>query len=76
MSCTHPFAIVGLFATPSVMISFISAPCGAALPMLGLGCATDPCRDLFLRPCFMSAERLKNAPFWALGIALCGFFNT
>ena len=41
-----------LFATPSVMIAFISQHCGAGLPMLGLGCATNPCKDLFLRPCF------------------------
>ena len=58
------------------MISFISIPCGAGLPMLGLGCATNPCRDLFLRPFFVSAERLRNAPFCALGTAPCGFFNT
>ena len=64
------------FATPSVMISFISVPCGAGMPMLGLGCATTPCRVLFLRPCFVSAERLTNPPFCALGTAPCGFFNT
>ena len=65
-----------LCATPSVMISFISVPCGAGLPMLGLGCATNPCRDLFLRPRFVSVERLRNAPFCALGTARCGFCNT
>ena len=65
-----------LFATPSVMISFISVPSGAGLPMLGLRCATNHCRDLFLRPCFVSAKRLRNAPFYALDTAPCGFFNT
>ena len=65
-----------LCATPSGMISFISVPCGARLPMLGLGCDTNPCRDLFLRPCFVSAERLRNAPFCTLGTAPSGFINT
>ena len=65
-----------LCATPSVMISFILVPRGAGLPMLGLGCATNLCRDLFLQPCFVSAERLRNALLCALGTAPCGFFNT
>ena len=51
------------FATPSVIIYFICAPCGAALWMLGLGCAKNPCRELFLRPRFVSAERLKHYRF-------------
>ena len=63
-------------ATPSLTISSIAVPYGAGLPMLGLGCATNPCRDLFLGPCFVSAERLTNAAFCALGTAPCGFFNT
>ena len=58
-----------LFPTPSVIISFISVPCGASLRMLGLGCGTKPCRDLVLRPCFVSVHRLRNAPFCALETA-------
>ena len=42
-----------LFATTSAMNdAFIPLPCGAGVPMLGLGCATNSCKDLFLRPCF------------------------
>ena len=40
VSCIHPFPIVVLFASPSVMMLFNCAPFGVALPMLGLGCAT------------------------------------
>ena len=65
-----------LFATPSVMISIICVPCGARLPMLGLGCATNTCTDLFLRPYFVTAGRLRNTLFCALRTSPCGFFNT
>ena len=41
---------------------------------VGFGLRHKPL-DLFLRPCFVSAERLRNAPFCALGTATCGFFN-
>ena len=61
VSCIHPFPIVVLFASPSVMMLFNCAPCGVALPMLGLRCATKLCRDLFLRPCFVSPQTSKNS---------------
>ena len=61
MSCIHPFPIVVLFASPSVLMLFHCAPCGVALPMFGFGCATNPCRDLFVRPCFVSPQTLKNS---------------
>ena len=67
---------VVLFATPSMMTYFICAPFGGALPMLGLCSATNPFRDNFLRLCFVSAERSKNAPFRALTTAPYGSFNT
>ena len=61
VSCIHRVPIVVLFASPSVMMLFNGAPCGVALPMLGFGCATNPCRDVFVRPCFVSPETLKNS---------------
>ena len=42
VSCIHPFPTVVLFVSPSVMMLFNCASCGATPLMLGLGRATNP----------------------------------